>query len=343
MPARLKPAAARAQIASGALEPLYLLVGDDEAEKTALVAAFSDSVDAELRAFNVDRLYGAETSVSAFCDAVRTLPLLAPRRLVIVLHADRLFVPKRESAASQQDLEALEDFVKAPEAHATVVFVADAIDGRRTLSKLLFKHAVVVECGGVADAVEAEHWIRARVAERGMGIEPAAVRLLVERAGLSVRRLRAEIERVCLFATGRPAVSAADVREVAGAATSQDDWAMVTAMREQGANPGRGAYPMALAASRLVFDARRERRAGAARAVAAARWRRHAAADPRSAEVVHRTRAPGRRRSHGPAGLHAPAGHARPAEARLRGAAADGSRPQDLSGRSADPARAPAR
>jgi DNA polymerase-3 subunit delta len=151
---------------------------------------------------------------------------------VIVLHADRLFVPKRESAASQQDLEALEDFVKAPEAHATVVFVADAIDGRRTLSKLLFKHAVVVECGGVADAVEAEHWIRARVAERGMGIEPAAVRLLVERAGLSVRRLRAEIERVCLFATGRPAVSAADVREVAGAATSQDDWAMVNAMRD---------------------------------------------------------------------------------------------------------------
>jgi cysteine desulfurase family protein len=33
--------------------------------------------------------------------------------------------------------------------------------------------------------------------------------------------------------------------------------AMATAMREQGANPGRGAYPMALAASRVVFEARR--------------------------------------------------------------------------------------
>lgn len=32
---------------------------------------------------------------------------------------------------------------------------------------------------------------------------------------------------------------------------------MATAMREQGANPGRGAYPMALAASRVVFEARR--------------------------------------------------------------------------------------
>jgi cysteine desulfurase family protein len=33
--------------------------------------------------------------------------------------------------------------------------------------------------------------------------------------------------------------------------------AMVAAMREAGANPGRGAYAMALSASRLVFDARR--------------------------------------------------------------------------------------
>jgi cysteine desulfurase/selenocysteine lyase len=33
--------------------------------------------------------------------------------------------------------------------------------------------------------------------------------------------------------------------------------AMVAAMGEQGANPGRGAYPMALAASRVVFEARR--------------------------------------------------------------------------------------
>ena len=33
--------------------------------------------------------------------------------------------------------------------------------------------------------------------------------------------------------------------------------AMAAAMREQGANPGRGAYPMALAASRVVFESRR--------------------------------------------------------------------------------------
>lgn len=248
MAGRLKPSEARAHIASGALEPVYLVVGDDDVEKTGLVAAFGEAMDPELRAFNVDRLYGAEATVSTFLDAVRTLPLLAPRRLVIVLQADRLFTPKRDSAAAQKDLEALEDFVRAPEAHATVVFVADPLDGRRTLTKLLYKNAVVIGCGGLSDPAEAEHWVRARVGEQGMKIEPAAARLLVERAGLDVARLRGEVERACLFAAGRSTVTVADVREIAGGATSQDDWAVVNALRD-------GNAALALRELALLFDA----------------------------------------------------------------------------------------
>ncbi|MGE5361888.1 MAG: DNA polymerase III subunit delta [Bacteroidales bacterium] len=212
------------------MAPLYLVIGGDETEKIGLVAAFGEAVEPDLRAFNVDRLYGAETSVNAFFDAVRTLPMMSARRIIIVLQADRLFTPKRESAAAQKDLEALEDFIKSPEAHATVVFVASTLDGRRTIPKLLKKHAVVVECGSLADPVEAEQWVRARIVEQGMGIEPAAARLLVERAGLDAARLRGEVERLCLFAAGRTQVTTADVREVAGGATSLDAWAFVRAM-----------------------------------------------------------------------------------------------------------------
>ncbi len=226
MATRLKPAAARTLISTGELAPLYLVIGDDETEKIGLVAAFGETIEADLRPFNVDRLYGGETTVSAFFDAVHTLPMLSPRRVVIVLQAERLFTPKRES-----DLDVLTDFVKAPEEHTTVVFVAEALDGRRTLTKLLMKHAVVVECGALSNAAEAEQWVRARVAEQGMTIEPGAARLLIERAGLDAARLRSEVEQACLFAAGRSAVTRADVAEIAGAATSQSDWAMVDAMK----------------------------------------------------------------------------------------------------------------
>ncbi len=237
MPGRLRPSAARDEIEHGTLEPLYLIIGDDQAEKTGLVTAFNDVVEPDLRAFNVERVYGGEIEVQALLDTARILPMLAPRRVIIVMQADRLFVPKRQSEQAERDLEALEAYVNAPEPSTTMVFVADAFDKRRKLSKALLQHAVIVECGALEDATEAMQWIRARAAEQSMAIEPAAARMLVERAGLDAARLRAEIERVCLFAAGRKSVTAADVMEVAGAPTSQDEWAMVNAVRDGAAGP----------------------------------------------------------------------------------------------------------
>jgi len=243
----LKPAAARAHIASGALEALYLVLGGDQVEKTGIVAAFDESFEPDLRVFNVERVYGGEIQVQALLDLARILPLLAPRRVIIVMQADRLFVPKRQGEQAERDLETLEAYVRAPEPGATIVFVADAFDRRRKLSKALLQHAIVIECGSLTDSHEAIQWIQARVAEQRMNIEPAAAALLVERAGLDATRLRAEIERACLFAAGRKTVTAADVVEVAGAATSQGGWTMVNAMQD-------GAVGQALRELALLLD-----------------------------------------------------------------------------------------
>ena len=75
----------------------YLLVGDDDVEKSAVAAEFAEMVDEGLRAFNVDRLYGGETKVDDLIDAANTLPMMAPRRVVVVLEAEKLLIPKRES------------------------------------------------------------------------------------------------------------------------------------------------------------------------------------------------------------------------------------------------------
>ena len=41
-------------------------------------------------------------------DAARTLPMMVPRRVVLLLHAERLLNPKKDSEASARDLETLE-------------------------------------------------------------------------------------------------------------------------------------------------------------------------------------------------------------------------------------------
>src|SRR5690606_25629026 len=86
-PSELPPltlAALRKQIASGETAPVYLLVGEDDAEKSAVAGEFAEAVDEGLRAFNVDRLYGGEVQVARLIDDARTLPLMAPRRIIVV-------------------------------------------------------------------------------------------------------------------------------------------------------------------------------------------------------------------------------------------------------------------
>src|SRR5690348_15433393 len=104
----LTPAALRKQLASGEMGPLYMLVGEDDAEKSAVAGDFAETTDEGLRAFNVDRLYGGEHKVDDLIDAAATLPMMAPRRIVLLLEAEKLLIPRRESKAAEEELERLE-------------------------------------------------------------------------------------------------------------------------------------------------------------------------------------------------------------------------------------------
>ena len=57
--------AVRQQIASGEVDPIYLLQGEDDVEKSALAAEFADLVEEGLRAFNVDRIHAGDWTTEA--------------------------------------------------------------------------------------------------------------------------------------------------------------------------------------------------------------------------------------------------------------------------------------
>jgi DNA polymerase-3 subunit delta len=227
----LSAAALRKQIAAGETAPLYLLIGADDVEKSAMAGEFVEMVDEGLRAFNLDRFYGAETKVGTLLDAANTLPMMVPRRVVIVLEAEKLLIPKRESKAADEDLARLELFLKKPPPETSVVFVAGSLDLRRRIVKLLIKEAQVVDCGTIEDAADAERWLKARAARDGATLEPAAVRALLERAGLDLVRLRSGLERLMLYAMGQPVITAEDVRQaVAAGPEAQADFGIAKAI-----------------------------------------------------------------------------------------------------------------
>lgn len=209
-----------------------MLEGSDGLEKASVAGEFVDMVDEGLRAFNVERFYGAETRVDDLMDAANTLPMMAPRRVIVILEAEKLLIPRRDSKAADEEIERLEAFIQTPPDHATVVFVCGgALDKRRRVVKLLLKEAQVVNCGTIENEGDAERWVKARAARDGVTLEPAAVRALVERAGLDLARLRAGFDRVALYAMGQAAITAADVEEsVTAGPDAQENFGIANAI-----------------------------------------------------------------------------------------------------------------
>jgi DNA polymerase III subunit delta len=250
----LSPSAVRTQLAQGTPAPIYLIVGDDEAEMAQLTAEISSLVEDELRAFNVERFYATDRSATpaAIAESAMLLPMMATRRVVVVLRAERLLKPKRrgkseepeEIDASEPDAnaDALERYVKAPEGQTVLVLVAADVDRSRRLYKALQKHATIVECWGLRGgkdvrldlrqvARHADQLVRQSVTAAGQDIEAAASRLVAERAGTDITRLRGDVDRLLLYAAGKPRITLADAREVVSAESAQDDWAVTTAIQ----------------------------------------------------------------------------------------------------------------
>ncbi|MEW6321431.1 MAG: DNA polymerase III subunit delta [Acidobacteriota bacterium] len=233
----MTPAEARRQIAAGETGPLYLLEGDDPQARHDLALEFGQLVDEGLHAFNVESFHANEATtagardqmIGALLAAARTLPMMAPRRVLIVHDADRLLSPKRGRDEGQEVLpdvtsgkrrraaapvDELEAYVAAPEAMTTVVFDAGPLDANRRLVKLLRRHAAVVDCGTLETAAEAAAWIRRRLEKDELSIEPAAIQRLLDATGLALGRLRAEVEKLVLYAAGASAITVRHVDDL---------------------------------------------------------------------------------------------------------------------------------
>jgi DNA polymerase III delta subunit len=235
----MKPTEVRKQITAGETGPLYLLEGDDLQARHDLALEFASLVDEGLQAFNVQSFYANEATTAGARDqligellsAARTLPMMAPRRLLIVHEAERLLSPRKakddegegpgtpgavdkKRSKTLTPIEELEQYFESPEPMTTLVFVSGGVDANRRLVKLLRKHGTSVDCGSLESPGEASRWIQKRLEADGLTIEPRAVTLLLETTGVSLGRIRAELDKIVLYAAGEKVVTARHVKDL---------------------------------------------------------------------------------------------------------------------------------
>jgi DNA polymerase-3 subunit delta len=257
----VSPETVRKHAEEGRLHPVYLLVGDDERTIAGLVDAISSSVEDELRAFNLERLYTTDkdTTPDSVVEAARIAPMMSPRRVVTVLRAEKWLKPKRpvvEDEDAREDEPAgggpaepkgamlpLVEYLNAPVVSTVLVFVASEVNKSVGVVKALYKTAAVIECWGLGDrdgrpdpiviVRQGVAWVKEAAAVAGRQVEPPAAALLAERSGGDIGKLRADLDHVLLFTQGRRAVTKADVEAVVSDRDAAlDPWAVVNAVRD---------------------------------------------------------------------------------------------------------------
>jgi len=257
-----------AQIAAGDLQPIYLVVGDDEIEKDEIGKAFQAAVPEDIQAFAFERFSAIETTdPGVVVNSARTLPFLGDRRLIVVTRAEKWFAGKRKGSddASSDDnddddgTDLLEAYLERPERASTVVFVAADINRTFRVVKALLKQAVTIECWGLkdekaprgpaTDVLNRAGRLAAGLFKRaGMTIDREALQPLLAHAGTDIAILRGDVERLILYCHGRKTVTMDDVDAVVSGTALLNPWGVVNAVEKGDARE-------ALRQIRIVTDA----------------------------------------------------------------------------------------
>jgi DNA polymerase-3 subunit delta len=178
----------------GEIKPLYLLFGVETYLRDLAARAIKDVSlkDASLREFNEANFSLTNTDVQQAIASAEQLPMMSPRRVVII----RDFTKLREA-----DEEALMRYVARPVESSVVIFIADELDKRRKLSKSLMDVCQSVEFASLTDT-ELADWAKKRLKELKSQVEERTLHQIVALAGSDVRTLSNELEKLATAALG---------------------------------------------------------------------------------------------------------------------------------------------
>ena len=218
----------QAELEAGRMRSSYLVVGGepllrDDALEAIRIAALADSPSD----FDYERLDGETVTGAALLDAVGTLPVLAPRRLI------ELREPESTRAQARGLADAIVDALVALKDRRDTVLVvlAEKVDGRSRWVKA-FGTGAVVRCDPPRKGAALAAFIAAEASRQGVALERAAIALLAERTGPQLLVLRQEIAKAALFAGPGEKVKAKHVAESTSDVAEEPIWDLTDAIGE---------------------------------------------------------------------------------------------------------------
>jgi DNA polymerase-3 subunit delta len=205
MPAQTYDALLRA-LAKGDLAPVYYLHGPEDILKDEAVEAILDrALEPGLRDFNLDQRSAGQLDPEAIATLCTTLPMMAPRRAVVLREVEGW---KRRPKTRATFLAYLE----RPVPETVVILVQSSTENEA--DRDLVRGAFSVECEPLPPE-RARRWLLRRAARLGVSLEDAAADHLLAATGGELGGVAAELEKLRALPSDSP-VTAEQVGALVG-------------------------------------------------------------------------------------------------------------------------------
>jgi len=203
---------------------LHLFVGEEDLRVEEGVAALIDETLApEDRALNLDVLDAAELEVGEIITRLDTLPFFGDHRVVVV---------KRLDALAADGVRAMEEYLSRGAPPTVAVLTASALDRRTRLFKAIQQHGTIHPCDPLRER-DAPAWVTQGAKRAGKQIAPQAARDLVAAAGVGLRVLQLEVQKLAAYVGDRPEITVEDVRAMASRLSETKFWDLTDALGER--------------------------------------------------------------------------------------------------------------
>jgi len=185
-------------------KPIYVLHGSDRYRRRryreAIVDALLGDADRQLALVS----YDDSAELADVLDTVRTVPFLAPRRVVILDDADRFLTQHRG---------ALEEYFANPASNGSLILIVNTWQDRWRIAKLAVQVGEVLDCSPPSPG-ELPKWLTKAAKSRGKTLSKDAAGLLAAWVGPDLAQLENEIEKLALYVGTRKDIAAEDVAAV---------------------------------------------------------------------------------------------------------------------------------
>ncbi|SHE41929.1 DNA polymerase III, delta subunit [Fodinibius roseus] len=207
------------ELKSGERKPVYFFHGEEEFFLDKLQEAVETLVPEDQKDFNFDLLYGRDITVEKLLSIIRSFPMMADRRVVILRDFKQLGDYAEISGGDGGDVNELIPYLKQPNPSTLLVCIdAKKPSGNTKVGKALktSKHTGVHEFKEVPDYRLPDWIITWARSEYEKQIEPPAAQMLAQYVGNSLQLLSTEIDKVCTFVDTSEIIQESDIKKIIG-------------------------------------------------------------------------------------------------------------------------------